>query len=140
MLHAGLPPQWDFDLTRQMAQETEQAIQGPGYERFFKSMYGNKPVSGVMECLNQIGCVLQSTVLLAYVTVQRMGYWIFHKKARRGRNPSICCLGLPYLTVKAWTCGLFLGIGRRWVFMKTTIAFQLIPVVCGAAINGIKAG
>jgi len=43
MLHAGLPPQWDFELTRQMAQETEAAIQGPDYIRFFRSMYGNKP-------------------------------------------------------------------------------------------------
>ncbi len=43
MLHAGLPPQWDFNLTRQMALETEQAMQGADYERFFRSMYGNKP-------------------------------------------------------------------------------------------------
>lgn len=43
MLHAGLPPQWDFELTRQMALETEQAMQSPDYERFFRAMYGNKP-------------------------------------------------------------------------------------------------
>jgi len=43
MLHAGLPPQWDFDLTCNLALETEQAIQGEDYERFFRSMYGNKP-------------------------------------------------------------------------------------------------
>lgn len=43
MLHAGLPPQWDFELTRQMAREAEQAMQGADYERFFRAMYGNKP-------------------------------------------------------------------------------------------------
>lgn len=43
MLHAGLPPQWDLELTLQMARETEQAIQGDDYQRFFRSMYGNKP-------------------------------------------------------------------------------------------------
>jgi bis(5'-nucleosyl)-tetraphosphatase (symmetrical) len=43
MLHAGLPPQWDFSLTRQMALETEEAMQGHDYIRFFRSMYGNKP-------------------------------------------------------------------------------------------------
>ncbi len=43
MLHAGLPPQWDLALTQQMATETEQAIQGDDYQRFFRSMYGNKP-------------------------------------------------------------------------------------------------
>ncbi|WP_347988240.1 symmetrical bis(5'-nucleosyl)-tetraphosphatase [Methylomonas sp. AM2-LC] len=43
MFHAGLPPQWDFELTQKMAKEAEQAMQGSDYERFFKSMYGNKP-------------------------------------------------------------------------------------------------
>jgi len=43
MLHAGLPPQWDFEQTKKMARETEGAIQGPDYQRFFRSMYGNKP-------------------------------------------------------------------------------------------------
>lgn len=44
MLHAGLPPQWDLATTEQMARETEQAMQGADYERFFRSMYGNKPL------------------------------------------------------------------------------------------------
>ncbi len=44
MLHAGLPPQWDFETTLRMARETEQAMQSPDHERFFRSMYGNKPV------------------------------------------------------------------------------------------------
>lgn len=43
MLHAGLPPQWDFETTRQMAIEAEKAMQGQGYEKFFRTMYGNKP-------------------------------------------------------------------------------------------------
>ncbi|MCQ8103442.1 symmetrical bis(5'-nucleosyl)-tetraphosphatase [Methylomonas sp. SURF-2] len=43
MLHAGLPPQWDFQQTRAMAAEVEQAMGGDDYQRFFRSMYGNKP-------------------------------------------------------------------------------------------------
>ncbi len=43
MLHAGLPPQWDFALTRKLALETEQAMQGEDYLDFFKAMYGNQP-------------------------------------------------------------------------------------------------
>ena len=43
LLHAGLPPQWDLALTRQMAKEAEQALQGDDYVSFFKAMYGNKP-------------------------------------------------------------------------------------------------
>ena len=44
MLHAGLPPQWDFTQTKAMAAELEQVIGGDDYERFFRSMYGNKPL------------------------------------------------------------------------------------------------
>lgn len=43
MLHAGLPPQWDFAQTQAMAIEAEQVIGGDDYQRFFRSMYGNKP-------------------------------------------------------------------------------------------------
>jgi len=43
MLHAGLPPQWDQQLTQRMANEAEQAIGGDDYQNFFRSMYGNKP-------------------------------------------------------------------------------------------------
>ncbi len=44
MVHAGLPPQWNFEMTLSMAGEVEQAIAGDDYQRFFRSMYGNKPV------------------------------------------------------------------------------------------------
>lgn len=43
MLHAGLPPQWDFEQTKLMASEVEQVIASDDYQRFFRSMYGNKP-------------------------------------------------------------------------------------------------
>lgn len=43
MLHAGIPPQWDFEQTKLMAQSVEQTIQGNDYQRFFRSMYGDKP-------------------------------------------------------------------------------------------------
>lgn len=43
LLHAGLPPQWDFELTKKMALKAEKAIQGDDYKTFFKNMYGNKP-------------------------------------------------------------------------------------------------
>jgi len=43
MLHAGLPPQWDFKKTQKMASLVEQALRGPDYRTFLKQMYGNKP-------------------------------------------------------------------------------------------------
>ncbi|MGR8979171.1 MAG: symmetrical bis(5'-nucleosyl)-tetraphosphatase [Gammaproteobacteria bacterium] len=43
MVHAGLPPQWDLTITREMAVLVEQALRGPDYHVFLKQMYGNEP-------------------------------------------------------------------------------------------------
>ncbi len=43
LLHAGLPPQWDFSTTKKMALRVEKALQKDDYKKFFKSMYGDKP-------------------------------------------------------------------------------------------------
>lgn len=43
LIHAGLPPQWDFKKTQKMALLAEQALQGPNYQAFLNHMYGNKP-------------------------------------------------------------------------------------------------
>ena len=43
LLHAGLPPQWDFDQTKKMAVMAENILQGTDYVEFFKEMYGDKP-------------------------------------------------------------------------------------------------
>jgi bis(5'-nucleosyl)-tetraphosphatase (symmetrical) len=43
LVHAGLPPQWDFKKTQKMAKLAEQALRAPDYQVFLKQMYGNKP-------------------------------------------------------------------------------------------------
>ena len=43
LLHAGLPPQWDFNRTQKMALVAEQALKSPDYKAFLKQIYGNKP-------------------------------------------------------------------------------------------------
>lgn len=43
LVHAGLPPQWDFKKAQKMASLAEQALRGPDYQGFLKQMYGNKP-------------------------------------------------------------------------------------------------
>jgi bis(5'-nucleosyl)-tetraphosphatase (symmetrical) len=43
LVHAGLPPQWDFNKTKRMAIIAEKALQDPDYQVFLKQMYGNKP-------------------------------------------------------------------------------------------------
>jgi len=43
MVHAGIPPQWTVKKTLARANEVEQRLQKPDYERFLAKMYGNTP-------------------------------------------------------------------------------------------------
>ena len=43
LVHAGVPPQWDFKKTQKMAILAEQALRGSNYQSFLNQMYGNKP-------------------------------------------------------------------------------------------------
>jgi bis(5'-nucleosyl)-tetraphosphatase (symmetrical) len=43
MVHAGLPPQWDLETTRQCAGEMEEVLQGDEYHFFMANIFGNEP-------------------------------------------------------------------------------------------------
>ena len=43
LIHAGLPPQWDFELAHRYAVEVESVLRGPDAVLFFEKMYGNSP-------------------------------------------------------------------------------------------------
>ena len=43
LVHAGLPPQWNFSTTKKMAHLAEKTLQRDDYIQFFKVMYGNQP-------------------------------------------------------------------------------------------------
>jgi len=43
LLHAGLPPQWDFSMAKKMAANVEKELRSHHYLKFFKYMYGNEP-------------------------------------------------------------------------------------------------
>jgi bis(5'-nucleosyl)-tetraphosphatase (symmetrical) len=43
LIHAGLPPQWNFHLTQRMAARVEKILQSDYYLSLFNGMYGDKP-------------------------------------------------------------------------------------------------
>lgn len=43
LTHAGIPPDWSLEQTRQYAHEVETALRGPGITDFIADMYGNEP-------------------------------------------------------------------------------------------------
>jgi bis(5'-nucleosyl)-tetraphosphatase (symmetrical) len=43
MVHAGLPPQWDLQMSQQCAHEVEQVLRSDQYHEFLGQMFGDKP-------------------------------------------------------------------------------------------------
>lgn len=68
LLHAGLPPQWDFAQTVKMARKAEATLQGPGYRDFLKKMYGNKPKrwSAHLKGINEIRFIINCFTRMRY--------------------------------------------------------------------------
>ncbi len=71
LLHAGLPPQWDFAKTQKMALFAEQALQHADYESFLKKMYGNKPNlwSPSLKGINKIRFIINCFTRMRYCDV-----------------------------------------------------------------------
>ncbi|MEE8118284.1 MAG: symmetrical bis(5'-nucleosyl)-tetraphosphatase [Gammaproteobacteria bacterium] len=43
LVHAGLPPQWDIQMAKSLANEVAQCLQSDDYVAFLQNMYGNSP-------------------------------------------------------------------------------------------------
>jgi bis(5'-nucleosyl)-tetraphosphatase (symmetrical) len=43
MVHAGLAPKWTTTMAEDHAREVERSLQGEGYRKLFKGMYGDRP-------------------------------------------------------------------------------------------------
>lgn len=43
LVHAGLPPQWDLDTAKKMAEKAEKILRGRDYSKCLKLLYGDKP-------------------------------------------------------------------------------------------------
>ncbi|MCK5888389.1 MAG: symmetrical bis(5'-nucleosyl)-tetraphosphatase [Methylococcales bacterium] len=43
LVHAGVPPQWDFQKIKKMAKKAEAKLRGENHLKFFKYMYGDTP-------------------------------------------------------------------------------------------------
>ncbi|NOY67762.1 MAG: symmetrical bis(5'-nucleosyl)-tetraphosphatase [Gammaproteobacteria bacterium] len=105
MIHAGLPPQWDFTQTRQAANELEEILQSDNYIHFLKNMYGNKPDrwSASLQGMDRLRFITNSFTRLRYcsndgelylkekgpIGTQSTGQPWFHVEDRASRNMKI---------------------------------------------------
>lgn len=88
MLHAGLPPQWDAELTARMANAAEAAIQGPDHKEFLRAMYGNKPSlwHDDLATIDQLRFTVNCFTRLRYCTLA--GELDFAEKGPPGSQPA----------------------------------------------------
>lgn len=88
MLHAGLPPQWDFAQTKAMAEAVEKVIGGNEYLHFFRSMYGNKPNAWQDDFAEaeKLRFAVNCFTRLRFCTVD--GEMDFHFKGAPGNQPA----------------------------------------------------
>jgi bis(5'-nucleosyl)-tetraphosphatase (symmetrical) len=88
MVHAGLPPQWDFAQTKKMAAYAERVLHGNNYLSFFNGMYGDKP--------NVWSRRLHGAILLRFITncftrlryCDVQGAMNFQQKGKLGTQPA----------------------------------------------------
>ena len=87
LLHAGVPPQWDFNTTRHMAKRVERILRGKQYKDFFSSMYGDKPNiwSDDLKGMSQIRFVVNCFTRLRYCDID--GRLDFKQKGELGSQP-----------------------------------------------------
>lgn len=87
LLHAGLPPQWDFAQTKEMAILLEQVLQGDNYIDFFKQMYGDLPNkwSDDLHGIERLRFTLNCFTRLRYCEAD--GTMDFHYKGSPGTQP-----------------------------------------------------
>jgi len=88
MVHAGLPPQWDFSKTKQMAHYAERLLRSKNYLQFFNGMYGDKPDvwSNSLHGAPLLRFITNCFTRLRYCDVH--GKLNFHHKGELGSQPA----------------------------------------------------
>lgn len=88
LVHAGLPPQWDFSLTKTLARQVEQLLRGQDHPYFFKTMYGNRPSvwSTELNQMEQARFVINCFTRMRYCDLN--GKLDFNHKGPPGSQPA----------------------------------------------------
>lgn len=96
LLHAGIPPQWNFSRTKKMARKAEKVLQSSNHIDFFKAMYGDKPDmwSADLQGLERIRFIVNCFTRIRYC--QKDGRLDFKHNGAVGTQPKHL---MPWFTV-----------------------------------------
>jgi bis(5'-nucleosyl)-tetraphosphatase (symmetrical) len=90
MVHAGVVPQWDRDMTLQLAGEVEAHLRGPDLEAFLRVMYGNEPARWSASLTGHARLRFAVNVLTRIRFVQADGTLELKSKEGAGGAPAGC--------------------------------------------------
>ena len=87
LIHAGLPPQWDFKKTKKMAAEAEKKLREKDFKYFLKNMYGNTPDiwSDNLKGIDQLRFIVNCFTRMRYCEAK--GRLDFENKGPLGAQP-----------------------------------------------------
>jgi len=120
MVHAGLAPKWTIPLAEARAREVEEKLQGDGFLKMVKNMYGDKPAwTPKLSGVDRLRAIINVFTRLRYCTPSgRIG---FEHKGRPGTQaagmypwfevPGHAPRELPVVCGHWSTLGLFMGLG-----------------------------
>jgi bis(5'-nucleosyl)-tetraphosphatase (symmetrical) len=120
MVHAGMAPKWTISLAEARAREVEDKLQGDGFFKLVKNMYGDKPAwSPKLTGVDRYRAIINVFTRLRYCTPGgRIG---FEDKGRPGTQkpgmypwfevPGHAPREMPVVCGHWSTLGLFMGLG-----------------------------
>jgi len=120
MVHAGLAPRWSIKVAEARAHEVETRLQGDGYRKMLKAMYGDKPTwTPKLQGVDRDRAIINVFTRLRYCSPN--GRIAFEEKGRPGTQkpglypwfsvPGHAPRELPIVCGHWSTLGLFMGLG-----------------------------
>lgn len=141
MVHAGVLPQWSGERTLELAAEVQEALAGPRWIDFLRTMYGNEPArwSDDLRGADRLRVIVNALTRLRFCTPD--GTMDFHAKEGAGAAPPG---HLPWFDVPGRaSAGLTLVFGH-WSMLGLVLRPDLVALdtgcVWGGALTGVRLG
>ena len=139
MVHAGVLPQWSGARTLELAAEVQQALAGPRWTDFLRTMYGNEPArwDDDLRGADRLRVIVNALTRLRFCTPD--GTMDFHTKEGAGGAPPG---HLPWFDVPGRaSAGLTLVFGH-WSTLGLVLRPELVSLdtgcVWGGALTGVR--
>jgi bis(5'-nucleosyl)-tetraphosphatase (symmetrical) len=144
MVHAGLAPRWTIKIAEARAHEVESRLQGDGYRKMLKAMYGDKPTwTPKLQGVDRDRAIINVFTRLRYCAPN--GRIAFDEKGRPGTQkpglypwfavPGHAPREMPVVCGHWSTLGLFMGLGVYGIDTGAVWGGQLTALELGQGLR-----